>query len=196
MARFFAGFFLASLLWGGLGYAHFVGWLDGWGDEQEPQEQAAVSSDAGVIDDAGPVAMRRRRRRTRRGRMRANGRDWSGEGVSGDDLGEDAPREIDGAGQGGEQQLSGAQIEAGFDQVFGRIRRCLVLVPEDAPAHGRVVFGLRIASSGRVTRVNLRGPRAVTQSEAGTCLRQAARAISFPSFDGPEMVVRYPLTLE
>lgn len=196
MGRFLGGFLVASLLWGGLAYAYLQGWLPAWTADDELPELAAGPGDAEVEADAGPPTMRRRRRRGRRARARAGMRDWSGEGVSGDDLGEDEPREIDGAGQGGEQQLTGAQIEAGFDQVFGRIRRCLVLVPEDAPARGRVVFGLRVASSGRVTRVNLSGPRAVTQSEAGACLRDAARAISFPPFDGPEMVVRYPLTLE
>jgi len=178
-----------------LAYAYLAGLIGPWAGS-EPVELGAASTDAAVAPpDAGPSKRRRRRRARRRG-MRGSMRDWSGEGVSGDDLGEDGPREIDGAGAGGEEQLSAAQVEAGFDQVFGRIRRCLVLVPEDAPARGRVVFGLRVASSGRVTRVNLTGPRAVTQSEAGTCLRQAARSISFPSFDGPEMVVRYPLTLE
>ncbi|MEM9067780.1 MAG: hypothetical protein AAGE52_04715 [Myxococcota bacterium] len=191
MGRFLAGFVTASLIWGGVAYTQ--GWI---ATEAEPIAME-IPPDAGVEEEEEASPMRRRRRRRRRG-MKARGmdRDWSGNGSSGDDLGENDPREIDGAGSGGEEQLTGAQIEAGFDSVFGRIRRCLVLIPEDAPTRGRVTFGLRVASSGRVSRVNLQGPRSVTQSEAGGCLRQAARGISFPSFDGPDMIVRYPITLE
>jgi len=47
-----------------------------------------------------------------------------------------------------------------------------------------------------VARVNLQGPAAVTGGECGDCLRTAARNAQFPSFDGPDMVVHYPLTLE
>ena len=140
--------------------------------------------------------MMRRRRRRRGMRGRASGMMWSGTATSGDDLGENDPRELNAGAEGGEQQLTGAQIDSTIDGSFGRIRRCLVLVPEDAPSRGRVTFGLRIAGSGRVTRVNLRGPAGVTRSEAGDCLRQAARALRFPSFDGPEMIVHYPITLE
>ena len=137
---------------------------------------------------------RRRRRRGMRGRM--GGMMWSGTATTGDDLGENDPRELNAGAEGGEQQLTGSQIDNTIDGSFGRIRRGLVLVPEDAPSRGRVTFGVRIAGSGRVTRVNLRGPAGVTRSEAGDCLRQAARALRFPSFDGPEMIVHYPITLE
>lgn len=83
-----------------------------------------------------------------------------------------------------------------MDGVMGRVRRCLVLAAGEEPVHGRLVFGLRVLASGRVARVNLRGPRAVSAGECGQCLRQAARQAQFPSFDGPDMVVHYPLTLE
>ena len=91
---------------------------------------------------------------------------------------------------------SGAQIDAAFDGAMPRIRRCFVLAAGDDPVTGRLTFGMRIAGSGRVSAVNLSGPAAVTAGECGECLREAARNISFPSFDGPEMVARYPITLE
>ncbi|MFT5357918.1 MAG: hypothetical protein ACI9KE_005155, partial [Polyangiales bacterium] len=116
--------------------------------------------------------------------------------LTGDDLGENDPREISAGASGGEAQLSSSQIEGVFDASFNGIQRCLVLVPANAPLGGRLTFGMRIAGSGRVTRVNLRGPSAVTQGEAGSCLRRTARALSFPSFDGPEMLVHYPVTLQ
>lgn len=189
MGRFMAGFGTACVLWGAFAYAHVQGWID-LGSE-EPVEVAAKPPEVEVEEEEAPSKMRRRRRgRGRRGRM------YSGNATSGDDLGENDPRELNAGAEGGEQQLTGAQIDSAVDQSFGRIRRCLVLVPEDAPARGRVTFGLRIAGSGRVTRVNLQGPAAVTRSEAGDCLREAARAIRFPSFDGPEMIVHYPITLE
>jgi hypothetical protein len=105
-------------------------------------------------------------------------------------------RTIDGEGTGGEQQLSGAQIEAGFDGAMGRIRRCFLLAPGELPITGRIVFGLRIAGSGQVQAVQLSGPAALTTGDTGECLRSVARAIRFPPFDGPEMVVRYPILLE
>jgi hypothetical protein len=60
---------------------------------------------------------------------------------------------------------------------------------------GKLVFGLRISGQSGVTRVNLEGPAAITRSEAGDCLRKAARSIRFRTFNGPDMLVRYPLTL-
>ena len=58
------------------------------------------------------------------------------------------------------------------------------------------MFGLRIAASGAVTKVNLQGPSAITQTEAGDCLRKAAQGIHFRTFHGPDMLVHYPLTLQ
>ena len=190
MGRFMAGFGTACLLWGAFAYAHVEGWIDL--SSEEPVEVDAAPPEVEVEEEETPTKMRRRRRggRSRRGKM------YSGNATSGDDLGENDPRSINAGAEGGEQQLTNAQVESAIDGAFGRIRRCLVLIPEDAPARGRVTFGLRIAGSGAVQRVNLQGPAAVTRSEAGDCLRQAARAIRFPSFDGPEMIVHYPITLE
>jgi hypothetical protein len=114
----------------------------------------------------------------------------------GDDLRESEARVVDGTRGGGEEQLGGAEIDRAFDAAMGRVRRCLLLVPEDASASGRLVFGLRIAGSGRVTAVNLSGPAAVAGGEAGECLRGVARGLSFRRFDGPEMLVRYPIELD
>jgi hypothetical protein len=58
------------------------------------------------------------------------------------------------------------------------------------------VFGLRISGASGVTAVNLRGPGAITQSEAGTCMQKAARAMRFRRFDGPDMLVHLPMALE
>ena len=58
-----------------------------------------------------------------------------------------------GIGGGGEQQLTGGQIETAFDGAMGRIRRCFVLAAGDEPVRGRLTFGLRVAGSGRVTAV-------------------------------------------
>ncbi len=114
---------------------------------------------------------------------------------SGDDLGE-VTRELDLGGSGGEAQLSASQIDEVVEGTFPRIRRCLVLVDSDGPVTGRLRVGLRIAGTGRVSRVNLRGPSAVSSGECGDCIRRAARGMRFPSFDGPDQLTRFPITLE
>jgi hypothetical protein len=198
VSRYAAGFLTASVLWGAAAAVAWAVWL-------RPAETLVVASapsaiDAGVAAEEAP----RRRRRRRRGRKRGRGARSPGPSsaelarieTTGDDLGGAEPRTLDLEGSGGEEQLSGSQIESGMDAAMGGIRRCLVLAAGDEPVRGRLTFGLRVASSGRVGRVNLRGPRAVTGGECGDCLRRAARRARFPSFDGPDMVVHYPLTLE
>lgn len=197
MGRFLAGFVVASLLWGGLLFAAREGMVDLLAPPEEEVEAAPVVDAAPEEPEEAP--MRRRRRRGRRRGMRApmTGKATpTGEATVGDDLGEDDPRELAAGETGGEEQLPGHVIDGAFDGAMGRIRRCLVLIPGDADVRGRVTFGMRIAGSGRVSRVSLSGPAAVTQTDAGDCLRRVARGLDFPSFDGPEMLVRYPLTLE
>ena len=52
-------------------------------------------------------------------------------------------RTLDMGGSGGEQQLSGAQIDRGFDSVMGGIRRCLVLIPGDEA----IVLGAQVPAA-------------------------------------------------
>ena len=196
MSRFWGGFTLACVLWLGVGAYLHLGL--GYGPP-EPEIVAAAEPERIEVEEAPEEEARPRRRRRRRRRRAARagrGETPTGNTTSGDDLGEDEMRTVDMGGSGGEQQLRGSQIDAGFDTVMGGIRRCLFLIPGDADVRGRVIFGMRIAGSGRVQRVNLSGPRAATTGEAGACLRRTARSIHFDSFDGPEMVVRYPFTLE
>ncbi len=197
MSRFWGGFSVACVLWAGAGaYLHL-----GLGYGPPAPTPVVAAAEPEVVEAEEPAEAearpRRRRRRRRRGAARAGrGQTPTGNATSGDDLGEGEMRTLDMGASGGEQQLRGSQIDAGFDTVMGGIRRCLFLIPGDADVRGRVMFGMRIAGSGRVTRVNLRGPRAATTGEAGACLRRTARSIQFDSFDGPEMVVHYPFTLE
>jgi len=197
VSRFAAGFLTATVIWLAAASAAWFVWL-------RPDTTLVVASaptedvDAGV--EAEP-ARRGRRGRGRRGRRQAPRGQASSEDLTrvetrGDDLGGTDPRSLDLTGNGGEAQLSGSQIEAGMDGAMGGIRRCLVLAAGDDPVRGRLVFGLRVSPEGRVTRVNLRGPRQVTSGECGECLERAARRAHFPSFDGQDMVVHYPLTLE
>lgn len=196
MGRFFAGFVLASLLWGGVVLALFQGWI------ALPEEEPIAELDAPpeeIVEEADePTSMRRRR--PRRGARRASAtsstaRTPTGEATTGDDLGENDPRGLDVEGSGGEEQLRSSEIEEGIDRIFPRIRRCLVLVPGDGDASGRLLLKLRIAGSGRVTRAQLRGPAAVTTGEPGDCIREALRTMQLRSFDGPDMFVDYPIDL-
>lgn len=198
MGKFFSGFAVASLVWGGAVMAAVFGL--GWGPPapEEVEEEEVVVADAPTED--APTPTKRRGGRGRRGRdgtaTTSTGATPTGEATTGDDLRENDMRMIDGEQTGGEEQLPSREVEAGFDGAMGRIRRCFVLAAGDEPVTGRLTFGLRIAGTGRVTAVNLSGPRAVTTGDAGDCLRDVARGITFRTFDGPEMLVRYPITLE
>jgi hypothetical protein len=195
VSRFWAGFGIASAVWAAAGaYLYF-----GLG-MRPPEEEIAIAEPPPVIEEPAPVEEEqpRQRRRRRLGGARAANeeRTPTGNATTGDELGDPGMRMIDGEGQGGEEQLTSAQIESAFDGGMGRIRRCLVLMAGSDPVTGRVTFGMRIGPDGSVRAVQLSGPAAATTGEAGDCLRTSARAIRFPSFDGPEMIVRYPLTLE
>lgn len=200
MAKFFAGFATASALWAGLaGVLLALGWGPPGPRDADVAEEAALVQARKTVPGETPTPRRRQARS--RGAVAAAGGSGSGtaprgEMTTGDDLREDEMRVIDGAGSGGEQQLTGAQIDAAFDAAMGRIRRCFLLAPGEEPITGRLTFGLRIAGSGAVTAVQLSGPAAVTTGESGDCLRGVARQMRFASFDGPEMLVRYPITLE
>lgn len=200
VSRFVAGFATATVIWGGALAALHLGL--GWGPPPASEEVEAEAPAEVAAAPEEPTTKRRSGRRSG-GRRGARGDGASspsaaptGDAVTGDDLREGEMRVIDGEGTGGEAQLTGGQIDAAFDGAMGRIRRCFVLAAGDDPVRGRLVFGLRIAGTGRATAVNLSGPAVVTTGDCGECLREAARAIRFPTFDGPEMVVRYPITLE
>ena len=192
MLRFLAGFLVATLVWGGLVAAHVAGLLD-----LGLSPAADAAPDAGVAiasDEPAEPGKKRRGRGTRRGGK--SDRRYAGDSTSGDDLGGPDSRELSAAQAGGEEQLLGSEIESGFDSVFPQVRRCLMLAAGDDVVSGKVVFGLRINGKTGVDRVNLQGPSAVTQGEAGDCLRKAAHGIHFRSFDGPDMLVHFPLTLQ
>jgi len=199
MKRFLLGVLVASLAWGGLFLAQAAGVIDllgARGDETGvadagPAEPAAIAEAAS--DEPGA---RKKKRRPGKRRRPGGAAYAAGEGASGDDVGEVASRELAIGETGGEQQLSAAQIDRGIDTVWNGIQRCLVLVPADLPATGKVVLGMHIAPSGAVNRVGLTGPNPLVQGECGACIRRSVQSIRFPSFDGPEMVARYPIVFE
>lgn len=196
MRHFWAGFGVASLAWGGL-----VGYLvavDGMAPRTEaPPDDPVPCAEALVptVEEAPSPAPRGRRRRSAERLADAPSSAVPTGTATRGDLGQEAPRVLDLGAQGGERQLSSAQIERVFDGAMTRIRRCLVLAPGDAPVLGRLTFALRIGPDGRVRGAQLTGPAALSTGEAGDCLLSTARSLLFPSFDGPEMVVRFPLDL-
>jgi hypothetical protein len=191
--RFLAGFALASVLWGALLLSYKQGWIDiSLEPEAPPAEQTNLADSA--PDEGGDKPGHARRKRApaaKRARPAA-----SGDALTGDDLRENEARSVNVGQGGGEEQLRGTEIEQGFDKVLPQVRRCLILAASDEPAHGKLIFGLRISGDGSVGAVNLNGPASVSQGEAGACLRKAASAMHFRTFHGPDMVVHYPLTLE
>jgi hypothetical protein len=205
---FVSGFLVASCAWGALAFLYLRGHLDFLFPEEEPAALASAEAPA-ESETAGPPSKGKRRglkrpRLQRRvagaspsGADNGNGRaETAGSGTStiGDDLGWDKQRNVDMAA--GEGQLAGSQIDAGFDSVMGRIRRCLILVPSDGEVTGKLIFGMRVGGDGKPRAVNLSGPSIVISGESGTCLRGAAQNIRFASFDGPDMLFKYPITLQ
>ncbi len=199
MKQFLTGFAVASVVWFGVLYAQATGGISLFGDGDDATVAPQVDTDVGPTtapDEAAPKKKRRGGRRRRRGDgapMKAAAWDTS-VGQAGDDL-EVSPREVS-MGQGAEDQLSEAEIDKGIDRVFRGIQRCLLALPPDAPATGKVIFGMHIASSGQVTRVNLKGPNVMIQGEVGACFRRTARTIRFRAFDGPDMIAHYPIVFE
>jgi hypothetical protein len=197
VSKFFSGFALASLLWGGFLVAYKQGLIDISLEPDAPQPEAtAVGTDDGPDTADKPGRPRRKRSLAPKPRRTATGQVEDRDTMAGDDLGENDTRNVDLHAAGGEEQLRGTEIEKGFDGAFPQIRRCLVLAASDEPAHGKLSFGLRISGQGKVTAVNLSGPSSVAQGESGSCLRKAASSMQFRSFNGPDMVVHYPVTLD
>ena len=157
-----------------------------------PEEEVAETPDEPQADDNdGPRKKKRKWRKKKR-----QGPRYSGNATTGDRLGGPGTRDLNAAQGGGEEQLLDNEIEAGFDQIFPKIRRCLMLVESEDPVRGKLMFGMRIAGTGRITKVNINGPAVVTRSEAGGCMRQAAKSLQFRSFNGPDMLVHLPITLD
>jgi hypothetical protein len=178
-------------VWGGLLFAHSRGLVDL--GISPPEEEEVAAAEVAPDDPAEPNARKGKKRGARGGRDKKR---YTGDSTTGDDLGDPEARNLEAANAGGEDQLLGTEIERGFDGVFPQIRRCLMLAAGEDEISGKLVFGLRIEGAAGVTRVNLAGPSAITQGEAGDCLRKAARSIAFRRFNGPDMLVHYPVTLQ
>jgi hypothetical protein len=81
---------------------------------------------------------------------------------------------------------------------FGSIRRCIMIAQadRDTPVRGRMSIGMRIRPTGEVGAVKVSPPGPLAQSDLGPCVRSVVGRIRFPRFDGRDMVVTYPVTLE
>jgi hypothetical protein len=192
--RFLAGFAAASVLWGAFLFSIKQGWIDISLEPEAPPGDETNLADSPQDNTADKANRLRRKRTAPLKRIRPAGP--SGDTLVGDDLRENEARNLNVGTGGGEEQLRGTEIEKAFDGVFGQVKRCLILAAGDEPAHGKLVFGLRISGEGKVSGVNLSGPASVAQGEAGACLRKAASGMHFRTFNGPDMVVHYPLNLE
>jgi len=206
VARFFLGFLVASGLWSAAAFGLYAKGLLSLDDSADEAVADATPLDE-PEDEGAPDKKRGKRKRSARSERvrsaRTEGPGGSsaeadnlprGEATTGADLDWDGERKLDlGAG---EEQLSGKSIEAGFDSAMSKIRRCLILVPAEGDVTGKLTFGMRVGSDGTPKAVNLSGPAVVTSGESGGCLRKAAEAIRFPKFSGPDMLFKYPITLQ
>jgi hypothetical protein len=202
MKQFILGFSVASILWLGALYSQSAGYIDFFcTGEESDTDRIADAPDAGVSgknphSDNGKKSKRKKKRFKGKRKSHKSVVHGKGETTVGDDLGSTGGGELDMGSSGGEGQLSSTRIEQGIDSVFNGIQRCLVLVPSDMPASGKVVLGMHIASSGRVTKVNLKGPGAIIRGESGACIRRVVKSIDYPSFDGPDMIAHYPIVFD
>ena len=202
MKQFLAGIVTASLIWGGLFWAQKAEYIDLLGVNAPTEDVAPEASEATLASEEVKTPKESKRRRGKRRSRRSYDGPGPGnhydttEGVSGDQLDGPGGKELSMAGAGGEDQLSSQEIDQGIDRVFKGIERCLLTLPPDAPAAGRVVFGMNIASSGKVTKVNLKGPKHMISGDTGACFQRTVKSIRFRSFDGPDMVAHYPVTFD
>ena len=200
MKQFLLGVLVASVVWVGVLFAQSAGVIDilGAGDDEVVAVDAGVIETAVAAEPSGDEKKKKKRKQRRGGKKkRPGGAAYAaGDGRVGDEIGGPGSQELSMGEVGGQEQLSAAEIDRGIDRVWNGIQRCLVLVPSDLPATGKVVLGMHIAPDGRVTRVGLRGPNPIVQGESGGCIRRAVKSIRYPSFDGPEMVAHYPIVFE
>lgn len=202
MKQFLAGVIVSSLLWGMLifvekkGITHLFFEKEGATEDTTAPVAEAVLLSKDVPEESKNRGRRgkRRRKNTSGSPMPLNSYDTT-EGLSGDVLDGPGSKELT-MGAGGEDQLSSREIDQGIDRVFKGIERCLLTLPPDAPAAGKVVFGMNIASGGQVTKVNLKGPNVMITGETGACFRRTVKSIRFRSFDGPDMTVHYPVEFD
>jgi hypothetical protein len=194
--RFLTGFGVASVLWGAFLFSYKQGWIDISLEPEAPPADTASVTDSPQDDDEPDKSKRPRKKRPASANAPKRARSPGGNAMTGDDLGENDTRSLNVGQNGGEEQLRNTEVEKGFDGILSQVKRCLILAAEDEPASGKLTFGLRISGSGNVTAVNLSGPSSVTRGDSGACLRKAAQGMHFRSFNGPDMVVHYPLTLE
>jgi hypothetical protein len=186
VARFLLGFLVATVLYGGAAVALSTRGLVRFEPAPKPVVVAAAEEPEPDLDPKKP---RKRKASARPQRVLP-----SGSATTGDELDWDGERQVDMAG--GEAQLSGSQIEAGFDSAMAKIRRCLILVPAEGDVTGKLIFGMKVGSDGTPRAVNLSGPAVVTTGESGDCLRKAAQGIRFAKFSGPDTLFKYPITLQ
>ncbi len=89
----------------------------------------------------------------------------------------------------GRDKLSHDEIKTGLDAVEPRVHACY----EKWRVSGRVTLKLRIGQDGRVADAAPEPPFAGT--DTGACVAAAARAATFPPFDGAPLSLRYTFTL-
>jgi hypothetical protein len=205
MKMFAFGFAAASLLWIAVVYVQSTGAIRLFGSGAEDVD-AGATAEATSMRPPSEMGAKASPKKKRTGKKRRHNRSSgpflaqegydTSEGLAGDPLGAPGARELAMGRAGGEDQLSEAEIDRGIDGVFRGIERCLVLLPPGAPATGKLVVGMHIASSGQVTKVNLKGPNQMIRGEVGACFQRIVKSIRFRRFDGPDMIAHYPIVFD
>lgn len=125
-----------------------------------------------------------------------SGETWDDRGIS-DDL-TPAALNLDVGAEGGERPISNDDVESTISKNWNRINRCILLDAADrtTPAKGTVRLGIRIRPNGSVAAVTAAAPAELQGGTVIPCLRTTVAALRFPSFEGSESVVTYPIRIE
>jgi hypothetical protein len=86
----------------------------------------------------------------------------------------------------------GLSLTRAFERQKAAVVRCLSKNPEALPEHGELAVRISLDVEGRVVQASVT-PQDLAQSEAGSCVASATKAMQFGKQPGP-VVFRVPLT--
>lgn len=109
-----------------------------------------------------------------------------------------APRNLDLNGNGGDEQLNEAILNAHMREVEYAINDCLAKAAcyqGSSLPNGRIDFTFRLMGSGKVESIAVEAPAGLSVFGIIPCARKAVADHVFPTYDGPAMTVRYNIEI-
>jgi hypothetical protein len=109
-----------------------------------------------------------------------------------------AARNLDMNGNGGDEQLNEAILNAHMREVEYAINDCLAkgaCYQGSSLPNGRMDFTFRLLGSGKVESIAVTAPAGLSVFGIIPCARKAVADHVFPTYDGPAMTVRYNIEI-